>query len=365
MKHIGIDVRLYSESGNGRYIRNLLLNLYEIDLDNSYVLFCLKKDYENINTLYGKKFKIVKCTFGWYGFGEQIEMPIRLYFENLDLVHFPHFNVPVLYLKTFVVTIHDLTHYSFAMSRATSHNDFVYSIKHFVYNFVFNYAVTQSKNIITVSEYVKSEIVNRFGMLQSKIRVTYEAGGVFGGDSSGSEIRSDIKSIYGNYFFYVGNAHPHKNVEFLINTFELFRKTHPECLLVLAGKKTYFWDRIVENFSNRNLMTNIVYLGQISEAELAYLYKNAVAFIMPSLSEGFGLPVIEAMSNSCPVLSSNATSLPEVGGDACLYFDPKDSVMLLSQMNEIYINSENRDRCIKAGMVQVKKFSWKKMAVET
>jgi hypothetical protein len=172
---IGIDVRLYAESGNGRYIRGLLKNLYELDINHSYILYCLRKDSSELMDLYGKKWKIVIADLKWYSFQEQLLLPLLLYKERLDLVHFPHFNVPVLYFKKFVVTIHDLTHYSFSMRRATTHNQLIYALKHAAYNFAFNSAVHKSHKIIAVSHYVKDAIVEKFNIDSQKITVTYEA----------------------------------------------------------------------------------------------------------------------------------------------------------------------------------------------
>ena len=136
---------------------------------------------------------------------------------------------------------------------------------------------------------------------------------------------------------------------------------YPDLKLVLAGHDHYFWQRIKKEFQD----PDIIYKGYVSDEELVTLYKNAKAFVMPSFEEGFGIPILEAMALSCPVVSSNAGSLPEVGGDACLYFDPTNMSDMTNKINKI-INDENlRKDLIKKGLQRYKKFSWKKLAEQT
>jgi glycosyltransferase involved in cell wall biosynthesis len=360
---IGIDIRLYGESGNGRYLRNLLKNLYEIDSENSYVLFCLKKDLEEVTRLYGVRWKIVVADFYWYTFKEQFVLPFLLYRENLDLAHFPHFNIPLLYFKPFVVTIHDLTHFTFAMERASTHSVVTYRIKHAAYSLAFWWAVTFSRKIFAVSEYVKQDIIKKFGTNEEKIMVTYEAADSLLANDSG--VSQEAISVKGDYFLYVGNAHPHKNIEFLIRSFQELRKKRHDIYLVLVGKESYFWERIAEWMTKEKLDEKVLYLGFVSDSQLNYLYKNAIAYVMPSLSEGFGLPILEAMQHDCPVISSDATCLAEIGGVAALYFDPKNIQSCVDSMELVLSDPAKRDELRSKGRVQVNKFSWKKMAEQT
>jgi glycosyltransferase involved in cell wall biosynthesis len=355
---IGIDVRMWSESGIGRYIRNLVKQLVLMDSSHQFVLFGLSKDWNEISDVVGgANVRFVESNFGWYSFAEQIKLPILLYREDLDLVHFPHFNIPVLYFKPFVVTIHDLIHFSFDMHRVSTLPVVVYRLKKIAYRLAFSQAVKRSKHLITVSHYVKDQIVENFGVDAEKISVTYEAG-----DGLVVPAISSIDPEPKPYFFYVGNAHPHKNIEFLLQAFSVFRKQHPEYSLVLAGKRNYFWEQTELYAAEHNLSENVVFKGYVDDNKLGQLYSNATAFVFPSLSEGFGLPLLEAMLHKCPVISSSATCLPEIAGEAALYFDPKDVKSLVEAMEHLVNDMEFRNGLISKGTVQAARYSWKSMA---
>ena len=132
---IGIDARLYSQSGVGRYIRNLLAYLQTLDKANEYYIFHLQVDYDSL--VYHTNFEKVLANFKWYGLTEQVKFPLLLNKYNLDLVHFPHFNVPIFFSGKFVVTIHDLIHQRFQMRRVTTHDPITYKLKQFGYKKVF------------------------------------------------------------------------------------------------------------------------------------------------------------------------------------------------------------------------------------
>ena len=336
---IVIDGRMINESGVGRYIRNLAENLKKIDPKNEYVLF--------------------SPDIKWYSIKEQIKLPKLLEDLKPDLVHFPHFNVPIFCKGKFVVTIHDLIHQHFSMQRATTHGPLIYQIKKFGYQKIFQFAIKNAQKILVPSNFVKNQLISDWQVDAKKIIVTYEA-------VDDKILQLATKTIPYTltpkpYLFYVGNAHPHKNVEGLIKAFLNLKFKIKNLKLVLVGHDHYFWQRIKKEFQD----PDIIYKGYVSDEELVTLYKNAKAFVMPSFEEGFGIPILEAMALSCPVVSSNAGSLPEVGGDACLYFDPTNMSDMTNKINKI-INDENlRKDLIKKGLQRYKKFSWKKLAEQT
>src|SRR3990167_2526248 len=153
---VGVDARMYRESGIGRYIRNLLAHLQKLDQENEYFIFLLEKDYKTLD--FQKNFTKVKADFRWYTLTEQIKLPILLNQYKLDLVHFPHFNVPVFYKGKFIVTIHDLIHHRVSMKRATTHSAFIFQLKQMGYKKIFKTALEKSEKIITVSKFVKQDI---------------------------------------------------------------------------------------------------------------------------------------------------------------------------------------------------------------
>jgi len=163
------------------------------------------------------------------------------------------------------------------------------------------------------------------------------------------------------FVFYVGNAHPHKNVEGLIKVFRQLRDKYKNLLLVLSGYDHFFWQRL----KKENQHEGIIYTGFVTDEELVALYKGAEVFVMPSFEEGFGIPILEAMACSCPVASSNTASLPEVGGDACLYFDPASVDDMSGKISKVLDDEKLRQTLVEKGLKRYKEFSWQKLARET
>ena len=362
---ICIDGRLINESGIGRYIRNLLANLSLIDAKNKYFILLKKNDLTKFN--WGKNFENIEADFGWYSAIEQIKLPQILEKLNLDLVHFPHFNVPLFYGNKFIVTIHDLIHQHFAMKRATTLDPLTYKIKQFGYKKVFSHAVKKSKKIIVPSEFVKSQLCDEWKIERSKVVVTCE-----GVDEKILQIKSKQKKnlqlkilekigVKKPYIFYVGNAHPHKNIESLIRAFRRIRCKHRDLNLVLAGGDHYFWKRIKDHYDD----PGIIYPGYVTDESLVTLFANAQMFVMPSFEEGFGIPVLESFAIGCPVVCSDIGALKEVAGDGAIYFDPKSIDGIAEKITQVLENEKLKKDLIKNGEKKVKNFSWKKLAEET
>lgn len=373
MMRIAIDGRMYQESGIGRYLRNLLENLKVIDRDNEYYILHRQPEYDTL--VYHTNFQKVLVNLKWYGFKEQIELPRILNKLKPDLVHFPHFNVPIFYKGKFVVTIHDLIHQHFQMNHATTLDPITYKIKKLGYGKVFKNAVTKSLKILVPSKYVKQLLNEEWGMPDEKIEVTPEAADdklfTIVNNLSTNKISGVMKkfNIRKPYLFYIGNAHPHKNIEGLIKVFLELRKNYKDLTLVLSGNDNYFWQRIKMHSRFRSLReasgNGIVYAGSVDDEQLVALYKNASCFVIPSFEEGFGLPLLEAMTCSCPVVSSNGGSLPEVGGDAAVYFNPHDYADMEDKINMVLKSDKLRKEMIEKGKKRVKFFSWEKLAKQT
>lgn len=361
---IVLDGRMYKESGIGRYIRNLLEQLQNIDKENSYFILLLKSEYETLT--FPNNFHKVLADFRWYGANEQIRLPGLLKSLNPDLVHFPHFNVPIFYNGKFVVTIHDLIHQHFSMERATTHGAVAIKVKRAGYKIVFKNALLRASKILVPSNFVKDQLIKNWDQDAGKVVVTKEAVDekiITKSKISAVQCQILLKkfAIKQPYIFYVGNAHPHKNVEGLIKAFLKLREKFTNLQLVLSGSDHYFWQRIKREFP----LNGIIYTGQISDEELVAIYKNAECFIMPSLEEGFGIPILEAMVFSCPVVSSNKGSLPEVGGDAAFYFDPAKPDDMSQKISKVLDDKKLRKDLTKKGLQRYKEFSWQKLAKET
>jgi len=363
---IGIDCRLWNETGVGRYMRNLVYQLTDIDVKNTYTLFVREKDYENIKNqiVNSKNWKIVKADIRWHTIEEQIKFPQILYKEHLDLVHFPYFSFPVLYKRPFVITIHDLILHHFATGEASTLPKILYYGKRLGYAFLMNYGANRAKKIIAVSHATKNEIVDHLHVSEDKIVVTYE--GVDQNLSSKLKVKSlKLPLKDQKYFLYVGNAYPHKNLETLIDAFRIVISKNRDIKLILVGKQDFFYKRLERKIQTFNLEHSVIHYQNISDKELGNLYQHALALVLPSRMEGFGLPVLEAMANKCLVLASDIPAIKEICEDSAIYFNPKNTDDVAEKLLAIYKNKDVFHEKINKGLQRSKEFSWKKMAEET
>lgn len=365
-KTIGIDCRLWNQTGVGRYIRNLVNRLQEIDRKNEYFLFVRSKDYEQINhQLSAINYQLVKADVPWHSVAEQLFFPKILYSANVDLMHFPYFSVPVAYRKPYVLTMHDLIVSKMSTGKASTLPLPIFQAKKIAYRFVVANALRNAKKIIVPTHAIKKELFSHMKISVHKIEVIYE------GALENSEFRvhnSESKLNFNDYFLYVGNAYPHKNLERLIDAFTQFVRIDDSIntKLVLAGKKDYFYERLLALIEKKNLSSLIHYYESPTDEELVKLYKGAHALIIPSLAEGFGLTAVEAMSIGCLVLASDIPALREVCQDAAQYFDPENVDSMKKKLNEVRTQNPNSlKKYIQKGKNRSKIFSWRKMAEQT
>ncbi len=365
---IGIDARLYGPKtgggGLGRYIENLVGNLQNIDKKNKYVLFLRRENFDECkitNPNFEKRLADVR----WYTLGEQTKMPKIIDQEKLDLMHYPHFNVPLRSKTPFVVTIHDLILLDQPNSaRATTLGPMKYFFKHWGYKRVIKNAVKKSKRIISVSEYTKKRILHHFQVNPKKIDVVYEGAPTAKTHTEKVDILEDY-GINKPYFLYVGSAYPHKNLESLLHAFAIFHKKYIDTQLVLIGTKDIFYEWLERETSEIGLgKDDVIFAGFVSDAELDEFYAHARMYFFPSLIEGFGLPPLEAMSHGLPVAASRSASLPEILGGAALFFDPHDLEDMIEAMRIAVEDNTMRQNLITKGLEQIKKYSWRQMATD-
>ncbi|MFH1366588.1 MAG: glycosyltransferase family 1 protein [Patescibacteria group bacterium] len=366
---IGIDARFYGPltKGLGRYSEKLIQYLQELDHQNEYVIFLRKETWEKFQPK-NANFKKVLADFRWYSLAEQIKMPGLIKKQHLDLMHFPHFNVPLLYRDKFVVTIHDLILTHFPTQRASTLSPLVYWLKHLAYRLVIRRAVKKAARIITISQYSKKQIIANFGVAQNKIAVTYEATSDFKPTPAKvSEEDFSLKyKIQKPYLLYVGNAYPHKNLERLISVFKtLVQEKSLDLKLVFVGKLDYFYTRLQNLVNELKLDHKVYFLGYVEDEELKFLYQNALLYVFPSLEEGFGLPPLEAMTQGLPVVSSKASCLPEILNEAAYYFDPKSEKEMAEAIIKMTSDGSLRNNYKAKGINQVKKYAWPVLARET
>ena len=370
-KRIGIDARFYGPVGKGlgRYTQEVVDNLLEIDKVNEYVIFLGRENFDIFNTN-NPRVKKVLADVKWYTISEQLLMPYYIWREKIDLMHFHHFNIPIFCPTKFVVTIHDLILIKYPSLRATKLSPVLYKIKNIAYRFALNFAVRRSKKIIAVSEFTKKDILENFSIKPEKVVVTYE--GVSKRLLKKENRNKDTAKILDNYniqkpyLLYVGNAYPHKNLEWLIDVFcnEL---QELKINLVLVGKEDYFYTRLKSqvNELSRNNTCNVVFPGYVPDEDLFALFQESLAYVFPSKYEGFGIPPLEAMANGTPVISSNRASMPEILGDSCLYFNPDDKKEFRNLVEKIYSDNSVRDDLRTRVREQIKKYSWIDCAEKT
>ena len=375
---IGIDARFFGPEGTGigRYTQKLIENLEKIDpstgsgqAKNEYVIFLRKENfnlYHPANTNFHKDLADIP----WYGVKEQILLPTIFGKEKLDLLHVPHFNVPIFYRGKFVITIHDLIKNEWGGTEATTRGPLEYRVKRLGYNFVIRCAVHRARAIITPSNYVKDRLMELFKVNPAKIIVTYEAGAISRGGRTAAERK--VEDVLGRlrvtkpYFLYVGNVYPYKNVGRLLEAVKILNeKLNKRVQLVLVGARDVFRERLKREIVEKDALKHVVLTGYISDPDLVDLYQGAEAYVQPSLSEGFGLTSVEAMSLGTPVVEAKASCLPEIAGDAALFFDPYDPKDMAEKLRRILGDEGLRQKLAKRGLARAKRYSWETMARQT
>ncbi len=354
MKRITIDARTL-ETSTGRYTQHLLTELHALGGYDYTVL--VPSEYVAKWQKLLPKFTIMPADQKSYSFGEQVsfQRPIRA--TRANLVHFTMPQQPLFFFRPAVTTIHDTTLIRF---ENVDMNPVMYKIRKWIFTFLIWLTITRAKAIVCPTEYVKHDLVNfMHGKHADKIFVTLESGDPF------DVTPEPIKDLAGKKFlFWVGNAFPYKNIQRIIEAFAELKKTQPGLQLALAGKKDYFYEQL-EKYVDEHVINDVHFLGFISDGEKRWAFQNAEAYVVASLSEGFHIPLLEAMYEDCPVISSTATCLPEVAGDAALYFDPYSTDDLVKAIKKLQDDKQLRADLIKKGQIRVTRFSWKRMAEQT
>ena len=356
MKNILIDARLYGpkHTGIGRYTKNLLLALAKLPKFKNYNFSVLVS--ENHPEL--KVYKQIICKIKHYSLAEQFNLPSTIYHLRPNLVHFTHFNKPVLYQGLSVVTIHDLIKHFFHGPDTTTNNQLLYWPKHWLYLLLTNLNI-KNNYLITPSNFWRDYIVKKYHKNPNKIITTHEAVDpifIKNLEINNYELNKNYKLKINNYILYTGNLYPHKNIKVVIDAL----KSLPDIKLKIIGARDYFLNKFKEQYKNN---PQIEFLGYVPDNEFQKLYSNALCLVHPSLMEGFSLTGLEAMALNCPVISSNLSCLPEIYGDSVLYFDPHNPQDLSQKLKSLTPNI--RQDLIKKGQEQIKKYSWNITAQKT
>ncbi len=360
---IGLDLRMAGGgSGIARYIQELTTRILDTDKVNQYVLFFnkLTPELENLYRKYDHQ--MVATGISHYSAMEQIKFPFILRKYNLDLVHFPHFNVPVLYRGKYVITIHDLTHTKFPGRKKSR------VFHRLAYNLILINALRKAKRIIAVSNNTKQEIKEYFSFVpESKIDVVYEGVSehyqMMNKDEAFEKVKAKFK-LTKPFLLYVGVWRRYKNLPMLAQAFDRLADEF-DFELVLAGEPDPFYPEIKEQVLAIKHKDRIKAVGRVTDDDLKILYNAADLFIMPSLLEGFGLPPLEAAACGTPSACSDIPTLREVMGQAAEYFDPENLDNMTEVLRILLKNPVRMEELANLGLKRAVHFNWKEAAKNT
>jgi glycosyltransferase involved in cell wall biosynthesis len=356
-KHIVIDART-RRSSTGRYTERLVENLQKIDDTNRYTILVEPDDDWQMT---GPNFTTVPCHFQQFSFNplDQISFAAQLYGLKPDLVHFTMTQQPLFFFGKTITTTHDLTMLWY--TRPSRFPAWLHAVGIVLYRFMFWWAHKKSSKIIVPSKFVAKELGRYQHFTRKKSVVIYEAA-----DPPATDKTEKVTEVKKPFIFHVGAPYPHKNIDRLIQVFDSLKKEHPDLQLVLPGKMKNQFKRDFDGWIKASpAKKSIITPGYVSDSQLNWLYQNAEAYVLPSVSEGFGLPGLEAMAHGCAVVSSDRTCLPEVYGDAAEYFDPSNIAAMHQAIDRVISDEKLRKELIEKGKKQIKKYSWRKMAEQT
>lgn len=366
---IGINTLFFipgKVGGSETYIRNLILKLSELDKQNEYFIFANK---ENINEFkieqanFHKVLCPIKASFKpgrilW----EQFVLPFQLIRHKIDILFSPGYTTAIFAGCKQVVAIYDLNYHH--------HPEDFSRIELIFWRLLIPLSAKAADRIIVLSNNSKMDLENVLNVPANKVVPIYLAANIFSNNAGCTNDKiSEVKKKYlidGNYILSVAASHPHKNLYRLIEAYKILKDTYrSDYKLVLVGMKARASKIVEEAIKHMFLEKDVIFTGWIPVEDMPVLYKGASLFVFPSLFEGFGIPPLEAMTCGTPVAVSNTTSLPEVVGEAGVYFNPLDVKDIASRINAITTDNNLREEVIKKGFVQAKKFSWEKTAIQT
>lgn len=359
-KHIVIDARVRpAAAGAGRYVTRLLEHLQTLDTFHRYtVLLSPGDDWRP----HAQNFTALPCPYAQFSLNplEQIGFGRQLRQLKPDLVHFTMTQQPLFYFGKIVTTTHDLTMFHFVRKGTTPAP--VFWLKMGLYRFLLRWSHMKSAKIIAPTKFVATDIAAYQPSTKDKLVVTYEA------TEPPLKAKAERPPQIGEnepFIMYLGSAFPHKNLEKLIEAFDILQPKYPKLKLLLVGKKEIHYEELERKAKRHASAKNIIFTDFLPDEQTKWLYEHVQVYVFPSLSEGFGLPALEAMVHGAAVASSNATCLPEVYGPAAHYFNAQNPRDIAAKVKEILDDSDLQRTLIKNARRQIKKYSWQRMAEET
>lgn len=358
---IGFDFRMGGSinAGIGRYSFELLKAMLERNSGDEFIVFYNTNNVnqKDLTILEELGAKLVQANFRHYSLAEQIQFPKLLKSFNLDLVHFPNFNVPIFYKGEYVVTIHDMVHHKLSGHKKSRY------LKYLAYKYIIEQAAKRARAVITVTEAAKAEIVEYLGTDPEKIFVTYEAPAQIFKHPGNFERIKENYLLKSPYLLFVGTLERKKNVVNLALGFDkLINKYHYDLDLVLVGKIDPHYPEIKQQALAISHRDRLIFTGYVNNNDQANLYQNAFAFVTASLHEGFGLPGLEAMQYGVPVLAANTKVFNEVYDNAAIYFDGLDPDDIADKIHLLVSDQPFYESMQKKSLKRASLFGWEKTA---
>jgi glycosyltransferase involved in cell wall biosynthesis len=358
----------HTKGGQQRYARELIKHLDTVETDGEYVIWFNFTHPANM-PLYRAVLADLSRTRLSYRpvlcrvppqLLRPLRVPIEAFTGRADVFHAPYSACPSTWRARRVVTIHDLAYFD----HPELFNQAIDKWKREVTTIV-----RRATLIITVSEYVRGEIIERLGVPPDRVRVIYHGvSSVFHRTTPAipfEEIRTRF-GIRGPYVLFVSTVQPNKNVMRLLEAFDLLRRSELRgWQLVIAGQPGWLTESVFSAVEARGLREDVVFTGFVDDEVLAGLYRQSEAFVLPSLAEGFGIPAIEAMACGTPVVASKTGALPEIVGDAGVLIDPFSAEDIARGICEAATDQTARGRLIARGRRRASLFRWERTARET
>ncbi len=358
---IGVDVHSIGSGngGNETYYRHLVDALFRADVQNEYVLYSTKDGAEELKALQSPNFRVSTLihsnSYARIPFG----IPAQAARDSLDIFHAQFIVPPFLHART-VATIPDIAYEQFP--------EFFPSYQRAWSKTLIRWSAHRADHIITVSEYSKRAIASTYGIPEERITVTYEAAGAEFFPTNRDSAKEVIARKYGitdNFILYLGRLQARKNLRALVEAYGLARRAGVTHKLVLAGKPDSLFTPVLQCIRDRGLETEVLFPGYVAATDVPQFYNAADVFVYPSLYEGFGLPVLEAMACGLPVITSRGTALEEIAGDAAMLVDPRDEMAIANALELVLQNSEMKSRLSSAGLKRSRQFSFSETARQT
>jgi glycosyltransferase involved in cell wall biosynthesis len=357
-RHIVIDARIRRAS-TGRPLDRLVEHLQDIDSFHRYTILVQPDDPWKMRK---KNFATLPCPFPQFSVNplHELRFAWQLYRLRPDLVHFGMTQQPLLYFGNIVTMTHDLTMLRFVRRGTTPLP--MYKLKIWLYRFMIRWSHMKSKKITVPTKWVAEDVARLQPGVKDRLVVTYESGEL---PKAGRARKPAAVGENDQFVMYLGTAFPHKNLDRLVDAFGVLYKEHPHLKLVLVGKTEKHYKELEQKVRQLPFADRVIITGFLSDEEAKWLFEHCQAYVFASLSEGFGLPALEAMNYGAPVVSSDATCLPELYGDAAHYFNPTNVKDMAEKINEVLQDKKLRGQLVKNGREQVKLYSWHKFTEET